>query len=89
MYLYCRCGHPLLVTATWTGMDYFLVLRDGQRGKGSPPMTHCPQCGQGLAPEDMEQHPPSVLRWHPKEQFHFHSEQDEQYEQDANTDQAG
>lgn len=67
MHLYCQCGYPFLVTAVWTGRDYYLVLRDCMRGKASPPIIHCPQRDQGLVLEHMAQQPPTnVVRWHAK-----------------------
>jgi hypothetical protein len=61
MHLYCQCGYPVLVTASWDGHDYHLILRDGKRGKHAPPIIECPHYGRRLSLRMLELHPPSNL----------------------------
>lgn len=63
MYLSCQCGYAFLVSAVWTGEEYYLVLRDAKRGKDSLPIAYCPQCGRALVLEDMDLYPPIKGRW--------------------------
>jgi hypothetical protein len=53
MKLYCQCGYPLMVVATWNGHDYPLSLRDSSLGKDSDPITSCPACGRAIDPADL------------------------------------
>ncbi len=66
VYLYCQCGYPFLVSAVWTGTEYYLVLRDGLRGGASLPIIHCPHCGRGLVLEEMGEQPSSIVPFRPR-----------------------
>jgi len=57
MKLYCQCGYPLMVVATWNGHDYPLSLRDSSLGKDSDPITFCPACGRAIDPADLDMLP--------------------------------
>jgi hypothetical protein len=57
MKLYCQCGYPLMVVATWNGHDYPLSLRDSSLGKDSDPITSCPACGRAIDLADLDMLP--------------------------------
>jgi hypothetical protein len=61
MHMYCRCGHPIDVTAHWDGTDYHLRMHDGREGKASPAIVRCPRCGDQMRPGDLLQVRPTVL----------------------------
>lgn len=55
----CACGQPLYVRLRWNGREhvpyYYAATETG--GAALPAVTHCPNCGEPLAPEGLEDRP--------------------------------
>ena len=63
--LYCSwCGHPVAVSAHWTGHDIELALHDGLAEPVSDErITHCPGCHTRLDVRDLAERRPRLPTW--------------------------
>jgi hypothetical protein len=65
--LYCSwCGHPIAVSAHWTGQDIELALHDGQvEPVRDERITCCPGCRARLDVRDLAERRPRFPIWIP------------------------
>jgi hypothetical protein len=63
MNLYCQCGHPIVVTATWVGDDISIKLHDGNIGDMRDDILACPHCGSGVNLGELRPRPPRTAHW--------------------------